>query len=265
MARLRSAKRKRPSKSSSSKSSPPEPLPTEINGYKVRQSRRAKRLSIKVSNWGEVEVVVPPGMAASRVAQFLKSREVWIQSTQAKVQAERRAIAHETAISRPSEIVLRALDEIWAVSYKSSDAQNVAVDVDSAQHRLYVTGQIDQIALCHQLLGRWIRDYAYSHLSPWLEQVSKQTQLPFKRLTVRRQKTRWGSCSSQKNINLNDKLLFVPRDLVHYVLVHELCHTIHLNHSPKFWALVEEKEPNYHLLDKELRTAWRYVPRWLTE
>jgi hypothetical protein len=265
MAQSRQSKRKKSSRQKPSTVSRPNPLPAEIDGYKVRQSQRAKRLTIKVSSWGEVEVVVPPGTAASRVTQFLRSREDWIQKTKAKVQTERRAIAHETAVSRPPEIVLRALDETWTVSYTETNAPNVTVEVNFTQHQLSVTGQIDQISLCHELLGRWVRDYARHHLTSWLEQVSKHTRLPFNRVAIRRQKTRWGSCSSQKNINLNDKLLFLPKDLVHYVLVHELCHTIHLNHSPKFWALVEEKEPNYHALDKELRTAWRYVPRWLTE
>lgn len=259
------AKSRQSKQNTSRKTAPSQPLPAQINGYKVRQSRRAKRLSIKVSSWGEVEVVVPPDMAASRVTQFLNSREDWIQSTKAKVQAERRAIAHETAVSRPPAIVLRALDETWTVSYKETNAPNVAVDVNCKHHQLSMTGQIDQISLCHQLLGRWVRDYARYHLILWLEKVSKQTQLSYNRVAIRRQKTRWGSCSSKRNINLNDKLLFVPKDLVHYVLVHELCHTIHLNHSPQFWALVQEKEPNYRVLDKELRTAWRYVPRWLTE
>jgi len=49
---------------------------------------------------------------------------------------------------------------------------------------------------------------------------------------------------------------------VRYVFIHELCHTIHMNHSPKFWALVAEKEPNYQQIDRELRKAWRYVPAW---
>jgi len=242
---------------------PAKPLPSKVKGYKVRESRRAKHVSIKVSNWGEVEVVVPPGFSVDKLTRILEQRKGWIQKTKAKIQAERQATAHETEPSRPTEIILRAVDEVWTVSYQATDADNVAVDVDLEQHHLRVTGQIDQVSLCHQLLGQWVRDYARYRLTAWIREVSDHVQLPFNRLTIRRQKTRWASCSSDRNINLNDKLMFIPKELVHYVFVHELCHTIHLNHSSQFWDLVGQKEPHYKPLDKELRTAWRYVPRWL--
>ncbi|MGC1525969.1 MAG: M48 family metallopeptidase, partial [Phormidesmis sp.] len=63
--------------------------------------------------------------------------------------------------------------------------------------------------------------------------------------------------------SLNFKLLFLPRPLVHYVLVHELCHTVHMNHSKHFWALVAKKQPDYQWRRDALKKAWRYVPRWV--
>ncbi len=59
------------------------------------------------------------------------------------------------------------------------------------------------------------------------------------------------------------KLLFLPPELVRYVFVHELCHTVHMNHSREFWRFLAVKEPGYMELDKQLRTAWRLVPAWL--
>jgi predicted metal-dependent hydrolase len=64
-------------------------------------------------------------------------------------------------------------------------------------------------------------------------------------------------------ISLNYKLLFLPPEVVRYVFVHELCHTIHMNHSTAFWNLVAEKEPDYECLDTELQNVWRYVPAWV--
>jgi len=79
---------------------------------------------------------------------------------------------------------------------------------------------------------------------------------------VRSQRSRWGSCSRRRAISLNQKLLFVPPPLVRYVFLHELCHTVHFDHSPAFWAFLAQREPRWKALDEELDMAWRYVPLW---
>jgi predicted metal-dependent hydrolase len=104
---------------------------------------------------------------------------------------------------------------------------------------------------------------AEAELLPWLRRVSQEVHLPYHQAAVRGQKTIWASCSGKKNISLNYKLLFLPSDLVRYVFIHELCHTVHLNHSAHFWNLVAEKEPDYRLYDTELNKAWCYIPEWV--
>lgn len=73
-------------------------------------------------------------------------------------------------------------------------------------------------------------------------------------ITIRNQKTRWGSCSCKKNLNFNYKVVFLPPHLFEYVIVHEICHLQEMNHGPRFWNLVSEKLPEYRALHKELRT-----------
>lgn len=73
-------------------------------------------------------------------------------------------------------------------------------------------------------------------------------------ITIREQKTRWGSCSSKRNLNFNWKLVLAPRNVLDYVVVHELCHLIEMNHSPRFWAQVENVLPDY-----------RYERKWLKD
>jgi hypothetical protein len=73
------------------------------------------------------------------------------------------------------------------------------------------------------------------------------------KITIRHQKTRWGSCSSKGNINYNCMLMLVPDELQDYVVVHELCHRIHMNHSPEFWAEVKKVLPDYKQRRKRLK------------
>jgi predicted metal-dependent hydrolase len=77
--------------------------------------------------------------------------------------------------------------------------------------------------------------------------------LKFNRINVKRQKTRWGSCSKKGNLNFNYKILFLPRHIADYIIVHELCHLKEFSHSYKFWNLVADRAPDYKKIRKELR------------
>ena len=82
-------------------------------------------------------------------------------------------------------------------------------------------------------------------------------------MILRRQRTRWGSCSAAGTISLNVCLMFQRPEVVRYLMVHELCHRRHMNHSDRFWQLVESFEPGWRALDAELLKGWRHVPGWV--
>ncbi len=93
-------------------------------------------------------------------------------------------------------------------------------------------------------------------LSLILERITyynKYYNFYFKKISVRNQKTRWGSCSTRANLNFNFRLLYLPSKLRDYIIVHELCHLKELNHSKKFWFLVSETISDYKVLRKELK------------
>lgn len=86
-----------------------------------------------------------------------------------------------------------------------------------------------------------------------VEYYAKIMGITYGRISMRNQKTRWGSCSSNGNLNFNNRLLFVPKELVDYVVVHELAHRKEMNHSNAFWNVVEKYMPDYKERRKKLR------------
>ena len=247
--------------------------------YQIRKSKRAKNVSIRISVEGEVEVVVPPDFDCSELPELLEKRREWIAKTRDRLLDTAEATADDWTVEKPDTILLRwqseSLDdpnkssakhdkniESWSVSYKPKPG-NQTVCTPALGSSLTIRGDTEQAATCQAVLRKWLAHRAHRELAPWLRQLGFELNLPCRRISVRGQKTRWASCSSQKDISLNYKLLFLPRPLVHYVLVHELCHTVHMNHSDQFWALVAEKLPDYKQRVCELKTGWRYVPRWV--
>ena len=87
---------------------------------------------------------------------------------------------------------------------------------------------------------------------PRVRQYAEKIGVRYGRITIRIQKTRWGSCSSKGNLNFNCLLMCTPREVQDYIIVHELCHRVEMNHSPRFWELVETYMPNYKESEKWL-------------
>lgn len=232
--------------------------------YYVRESKRARHVSIRVSHLGEVEIVVPYGFDRRQLPEILQKRQDWIAKTTQRIAAERQSFTPGAAVEHllPDQLQLRSIGEAWVVEYQPGMVSGVSV-LPLGADRLLVRGGIQQTATCYKAMKHWLSRKAETHFTAWLRQVSRELDLPCNKISVRGQKTLWASCSGKKNISLNYKLLFLPPHLVRYVFIHELCHTIHLNHSDRFWGLVSEKEPNYRQLDAELNKSWPYVPAWV--
>lgn len=103
------------------------------------------------------------------------------------------------------------------------------------------------------LLDDWIRNEAKIIIEKRVEQLAKHYGFDFNKVAVRNQSTRWGSCSSQKNLNFNWKLILAPVKVLDYVIIHELAHTVQMNHSKAFWEVVGKCMPEYKFVRKWLR------------
>lgn len=224
----------------------------------VRRSARARRLALRVFPHGVVEVVAPLRVGQRSIDQFVRSHAGWIEQTRGRFQA----LVGDAGFAPPTEIVLEALDERWQVEY-ATGRPRLRIDAMPGGGRLFVTGPDDD-QWRRQRLRAWLMAHAREALLPWLELVSVDTGLEYAGATVRRQRSRWGSCTARRTISLNCALLFLEPGLVRHLFLHELAHTRHLNHSRAYWALVASLDPDYETQEKRLRDAWRTVPAWVS-
>lgn len=228
--------------------------------YQVRESDKARRLQLSLLPQGKLEVVVPVGFNQGRVPAFIQKHKDWI--NRALIQHEKqRLIAPELYTFTPETIELKAIEKTWRVRYEFN-SERKASQIEHAIRTQTLTVKTRNEQTAPLALKAWLRHMAKRELIPWLESISAQTGLTVNGITVRAQKTRWGSCSHQKKINLNQNLLLLPAAQVEYLFIHELCHTVHLNHSKAYWSLVAKFSKNYRELDRALSKGNRQVPVW---
>lgn len=230
--------------------------------YIIRISARARYLRFRVTVDNGLEVVVPKGYDQRRIPDVLVSNQHWVQSAMQRIEEVRRRQFAEPAERIPAMITLASIGRVWHVETAATRARSVKVE-EPASDRLVLRGRIDDAELCEAALQRWIMRQAHDVLIPWLGNVSRETGIPFTKTAIRKQKSRWGSCSRIGTISLNAKLLFIEPDLVRYILIHELCHIRELNHSSRFWKLVSAYYKPYKQAHRRLATAWRTMPRWV--
>lgn len=223
--------------------------------WDLRVSRRARRARLQVKPYGGLEVVIPPRFPRDEIPLFIARHETWIRQQLAEQQRRR------AAISLPHAIDLAIENRSYAVVYcRPGESVNFDLFAPPADESLFIEGRNTQDQM--QALRDWIRHRAWELLPPLLDSLSRRYDLPYRKITIRSQKTRWGSCSRSGTISLNDQLTFLPADTVEYLIIHELCHTRYLNHSRHFWNLVEQHCPDYRRHEKRLAKPDSLVPDW---
>jgi predicted metal-dependent hydrolase len=129
--------------------------------------------------------------------------------------------------------------------------------------QLLLRGHLDDVGQLRHVLRQWLAQHAQQQFDAPLRALAAQMGVEPGRLQVRCQRTRWGSCSRAGTISLNVCLLFQTPEVLRYLMVHELAHLRHMNHSVRFWADVARQEPDWKALDRELLQGWRRVPSWM--
>ncbi len=232
----------------------------DLPSYRVRVSPRAKRASVTVCLHEGIVVTLPKRFSQRCVPALLKEWQPWLQQRLRELQRERDTLPAENTQSVPDRINLLGGAKRYQVTRETGKPQPVQVRETAGQ--LLLRGNTGDEQQCRAALQRWLARSAKRHLEPLTDSLANQYQFAYKRISIRGQRTLWGSCSTTGTISLNYYLMFQKPKLVRCVVIHELCHTRHMNHGKRFHALMKQLLPDYQQLDAELNSAWRWIPRW---
>jgi len=211
-------------------------MPTDLP-YRIRRSDRARSVRVSVDAAGGVEVVLPRRSPQSAADAAIRELRPWIDRRLAECGAVRAALAArgERVPYLGTELALRAERGRTRVHRKGDvllvpdgDAQGAALE-------------------------RWFRRAAQREIAPRLDHAVAALGTSYRALTIRNQRTRWGSCSSNGAMSFNWRLLLAPEPVLDYVVWHEACHLRVMDHSPRFWALVRRHCPGYEEQRRWLR------------
>jgi predicted metal-dependent hydrolase len=203
--------------------------------YRVRRSTRARRVRVIVHADASVEVVLP---------QRARERDA------------------ADAVFQFSDWIGRRLDDVAALHARTATPAGTLpylgelLTVRPEAGRTRVHRRMDVLLVpdgdAQDAVERWYRRQAKAEIAPRLDAAAAAVGRPYTALSIRNQRTRWGSCSSKGAMSFNWRLLLAPPDVLDYVVVHEACHLVHLDHSPRFWALVARQRPHYRVQQRWL-------------
>jgi predicted metal-dependent hydrolase len=220
--------------------------------YRCRTSRRARHISASIRPDTGLVVTVPVGAAAPAVETFLRTHQRWILRHIDRLAA----IARRVPARWPYGPALPYRGEEHRIILEEARAASVSCESGAS---LRVRMRRPGLEGARRLLRRWFIDEAARLLPERAETLGRLAGVGWRRLSIRDQRWRWGSCSARGDLNLNFRLVMVPPATMDYVLIHELMHRRELNHSRRFWAHVAARCPEYRDHVAWLRTYGPYL------
>jgi predicted metal-dependent hydrolase len=206
-----------------------------VTEYTLRRSPRARRVRVSVESDGAVLVTVPRRAPARAADEAVRELAPWIER-------RRRALARAAAeVARTP----------GTVPYLDRELVLVPQPGRSRVHRrgdALLVPERDRT----EAIERWYRRAARAEIAPRLDAAVARAGTTYNGLTIRAQRTRWASCSSTGGMSFNWRLLLAPEAVLDYVIEHEVCHLEVMDHSPRFWRLLESRVPD-----------WREHAAWL--
>lgn len=220
-----------------------------LGAVQLKPHARAKRLKIRLDATGTVLLTYPKHFAPQKALAWAQEQVTWVQTQRQQLEDKRPKFSTDTPL------VIGAY-QFQLIPHERLGS--IKIDAPSQAAQLYFPQDWDlkhpavQECLKDALLT-WARQRAKVLFPPRIRQLAQPHGLKVQQVRIKQMRTRWGSCSSKGNINLSLWLIFLPTELIDYVLYHELAHLKHPHHQASFWAYLEKLLPGSKALDRDLR------------
>lgn len=213
--------------------------------YKVVVSKRRKNVGIKVASEKEIVIYSPYKISNKQAEAIISSNIRQIEKLIAKL-LERKG---PSILERGWLYILGEKVPITIIEKKE---EGISLKYDGKKVYLSMNPKYNQDAV-RELIKKWYKKIAKEYLTKLTIEMGKKYNFNINSIRIKDVKTRWGSCSSKRNINLSYKLIMTPKEVIEYVIVHELCHLKEMNHSDRFWREVSNIIPNYKVQLEHLK------------
>ena len=216
--------------------------------------RKVKYARIEIAPDGQLRLILPLAASVMEARQLLEQKRSWIEKQLVNFNLK------DHLVIDLNQLTLAQVDSPYLLFGQSTlplvklnhqlAADQLLLNIDTGEYRAGASlyRQLESMSLAQVYLY-----LARVYLPKRLEQLAEQAQISYAQVTIKNQKKRWGSCSSKGNINLNWRLILVPKYVSDYVMIHELCHRLQMNHSSAYWQLVAEKYPKYQQAEAWLK------------
>lgn len=203
--------------------------------YTIKKTRRNKNIRLSINTKGEIVVSAPIRVSNGLISGFVQKHQAWIEDKLKKIVVEPKSWTPNQSITIFNKnYVLR----LWKL--------NLRPKYRLTEDSLWL--KESEFKHLEQTLPKILKSDIFNYFDKKLVELNqKYFQTSWKKLTIRSQKSRWGSYSSTGVLSLNWRLILAPEEILNYVIIHELAHIYHPNHSSKFWQLVGEYDPNFKI------------------
>ncbi|TNE35389.1 MAG: M48 family peptidase [Alphaproteobacteria bacterium] len=212
----------------------------------IRRSARARRMKLRVEPESRVLVILPVKAKETAAFSFLRQEMDWI-------------AARLGEIDPPVPFRDGAMVPFMGKAHRITHAPELRGLVWAEDGLIFVTGRGEHLP---RRVGDWFRKSAKAEIAPRARHYADMAGLDFTGITLRDQKSRWGSCSSTGRLNFSWRLILMPEIVLDYIVAHEVAHLRHMNHSPAFWSLTEELHGNVTEARKWLKKNGKDLHRY---